>query len=71
MDDRQEELQRKQSQEKQLKDDIHNKQLKVVSLNDLKQQLDEMRDMLSQLVRQLPGKTEMPELLIEISQRRP
>src|SRR6185437_269898 len=34
----------------------------------LRQQLDEMKDMLRQLLRQLPSKTEMPELLIDISQ---
>jgi type IV pilus assembly protein PilO len=37
-------------------------------LEALEQQLTEMQDMLRTLLRQLPSRTEMPELLIDISQ---
>lgn len=66
--DQQDQLQDKQRQETQLKKDFSDKQAKVVNLDALKQQLDDMRDMLRQLLRQLPSKTEMPELLVDISQ---
>jgi type IV pilus assembly protein PilO len=54
--------------ETQLKQEFSTKQAKSVNLESLQQQLDEMQDMLRQLLRQLPSKTEMPELLIDISQ---
>lgn len=54
--------------ENQLKQEFSAKQAKSVNLEALQQQLDEMQDMLRQLLRQLPSKTEMPELLIDISQ---
>lgn len=60
-------LAQKQKQEVDLKKDFHEKQLKVVNLEKLKTQLDDMREILRQLLRQLPGKTEMPELLDDIS----
>jgi type IV pilus assembly protein PilO len=63
-----EELETKQGVEANLKREFIEKQAKVVNLEALKQQLDEMRDMLSQLLRQLPSKTEMPKLLVDISQ---
>ncbi len=66
--DQQDSLKQKQTQETQLKKEFSEKQVKVVNLAALKQQLDEMRDMLRQLLRQLPSKTEMPELLVDISQ---
>jgi len=54
--------------EVQLKHEFAQKQAKAVNLDALQQQLDEMKDMLRQLLRQLPSKTEMPELLVDISQ---
>jgi type IV pilus assembly protein PilO len=54
--------------EEQLKHDFSAKQAKSVNLEALEQQLNEMQDMLRQLLRQLPSKTQMPELLIDISQ---
>jgi len=54
--------------ETQLRQEFTAKQAKAVNLDALQQQLDEMKDMLRQLLRQLPSKTEMPELLIDISQ---
>jgi type IV pilus assembly protein PilO len=66
--DQQDSLEQKRTQEVQLKKDFHDKQMKVVNLEKLKQQLEDMREILHQLLRQLPGKTEMPELLIDVSQ---
>jgi type IV pilus assembly protein PilO len=54
--------------EEQLKQEFSEKQAKSVNLEALQQQLDEMKDMLRQLLRQLPSKTEMPELLVDVSQ---
>jgi type IV pilus assembly protein PilO len=56
------------NKENSLKQDFAQKQAKSVNLEALQHQLDEMQDMLRQLLRQLPSKTEMPELLIDISQ---
>jgi type IV pilus assembly protein PilO len=66
--DQSQELEGKQTQENTLKKQFSEKQAKVVNLEALQLQLDEMRDMLRQLLRQLPSKTEMPELLVNISQ---
>src|SRR5512143_3140728 len=65
--DQQDDLSKRQAQEEQLKRDFHDKQMRVANLAALKQQLDEMRDILRQLLRQLPSKTEMPALLVDIS----
>ncbi|HEY2623354.1 MAG TPA: type 4a pilus biogenesis protein PilO [Dyella sp.] len=66
--DQQTELQSLVGKEDQLKQEFSQKQAKSVNLEALQQQLDEMQDMLRQLLRQLPSKTEMPELLVDISQ---
>ena len=66
--DQQDTLQTLAGKEDQLKQEFATKQAKSVNLEALQQQLDEMQDMLRQLLRQLPSKTEMPELLIDISQ---
>jgi len=66
--DQQDSLQQLVSKEDSLKRDFSDKQAKSVNLEALQQQLDEMQDMLRQLLRQLPSKTEMPELLVDISQ---
>lgn len=66
--DQQEDLGRRVTQEEGLKREFHEKQTKVANLAALKQQLDDMRDILRQLLRQLPSKTEMPGLLVDISQ---
>lgn len=64
----QDELASLAQQEVQLKSEFSIKQAKSANLEALEQQLTEMQDMLRQLLRQLPSKTEMPELLIDISQ---
>ena len=66
--DQQDSLNTLAGKENQLKQEFSQKQAKSVNLEALQQQLDEMQDMLRQLLRQLPSKTEMPELLIDISQ---
>jgi type IV pilus assembly protein PilO len=66
--DQQDSLNTLASKEVQLKQEFSTKQAKAVNLEALQQQLDEMQDMLRQLLRQLPSKTEMPELLVDISQ---
>ncbi len=64
----QDELEQKQTKEEGLKREFSEKQAKVVNLEALKVQLEEMSDMLRQLLLQLPNKTEMPKLLVDISQ---
>lgn len=66
--DQQSSLEQAVGKEDQLKQEFSQKQAKSVNLEALTQQLDEMQDMLRQLLRQLPSKTEMPELLVDISQ---
>ncbi|MHA6205151.1 type 4a pilus biogenesis protein PilO [Dyella soli] len=66
--DQQASLEQAAAKEEQLKQEFSQKQAKSVNLEALQQQLDEMQDMLRQLLRQLPSKTEMPELLVDISQ---
>jgi len=55
-------------QEVKLKQEFEQKQAKVVNLDALKAQLAQMNEMLSQMLRELPSKTEMPGLLVTISQ---
>ncbi|HET6632667.1 MAG TPA: type 4a pilus biogenesis protein PilO [Rhodanobacteraceae bacterium] len=64
----QETLASAQKTETRLRHDFSEKQAKVANLDPLKKQLAQMKDMLQQLLRQLPSKTEMPELLVDISQ---
>jgi type IV pilus assembly protein PilO len=64
----QDDLANAESQEERLKTEFSTKQAKSANLEALEQQLADMQDMLRTLLRQLPSKTEMPELLIDISQ---
>ncbi|HEX7324635.1 MAG TPA: type 4a pilus biogenesis protein PilO [Rhodanobacteraceae bacterium] len=57
-----------QQQEVRLKQEFEQKQAKVVNLGALKAQLAQMNEMLSQMLRELPSKTQMPSLLVNISQ---
>ncbi|HEN47473.1 MAG TPA: fimbrial protein [Mizugakiibacter sp.] len=54
--------------ETQFKHQFVVKQAKAVNLAGLTKQLEQMQDMLRQMLRQLPSKTEMPQLLVDISQ---
>ncbi|MET0617433.1 MAG: type 4a pilus biogenesis protein PilO [Luteibacter sp.] len=64
----QDDLANAESQEDSLKTQFSQKQAKSANLEALEQQLADMQDMLRTLLRQLPSRTEMPELLIDISQ---
>ena len=66
--DQQDSLNTLAGKENQLKQEFSTKQAKSVNLEALQQQLDEMQDMLRQLLRQLPSKTEMPDLIVDVSQ---
>jgi len=54
--------------ETKLRDDFVKEQGRAVNLEPLKQQLAQMEQVLQQMLRQLPSKTEMPDLIIDISQ---
>lgn len=54
--------------EVELKQIFSNKQKKAARLEGYKAQLDEMKIILQSMLRQLPSKTEMPDLLVDISQ---
>jgi len=64
----QDDLASAETKEESLKVEFSQKQAKSANLEALEQQLTEMQDMLRTLLRQLPSRTEMPELLIDISQ---
>lgn len=57
-----------QNQELVLRKQFVSKQAKAVNLEALRKQLADMKDMLRQMLRQLPSRTEMPALLVDISQ---
>lgn len=63
-----EELGRAESQEQQLRATFEEKQEKAANLEEYRQQLEEMREIYGAMLRQLPSKTEMPDLLVDISQ---
>jgi type IV pilus assembly protein PilO len=65
---KQDDLTQAQQQEVRLKQEFSSKQAEVVNLEALKAQLAEMNDLLRQMLRQLPSKTEMPALLVDVSQ---
>ena len=62
------ELDQAQSQEQALRTEFQNKHAKAVNLEVYKQQLKDIERSFGALLRQLPGKTEVPNLLIDISQ---
>jgi type IV pilus assembly protein PilO len=66
--DQQTQLESLQAQERALRTDFETKQGKAVNLPALKEQLAEMEVMLQQMLRQLPSRTEMPDLIVDISQ---
>jgi type IV pilus assembly protein PilO len=68
VDDQRIELEGLQGTEQQLKKDFEYKQGKAANLESLKEQLAEMEVMLFQMLRQLPSRTEMPDLIVDISQ---
>ena len=66
--DQQATLEQQQQREGSLKTEFSTKQQKVVNLPAYRKQLEDMKEMLRTMLRQLPSKTEMPDLLVDISQ---
>jgi type IV pilus assembly protein PilO len=62
------ELQRREAEEDQLRNEFRDKHAKAVNLEVYKQQLKDIERSFGALLRQLPGKTEVPSLLVDISQ---
>lgn len=54
--------------EVQLRDEFVKEQTRAAKLEPLKRQLAQMERVLQQMLRQLPSRTEMPDLIIDISQ---
>ena len=65
---KQTELEKLEGQETELRSEFENKQGRASNLEPLKQQLAQMEQQLQQMLRQLPSKTEMPDLIVDISQ---
>ncbi|NDK37992.1 fimbrial protein [Pseudoxanthomonas gei] len=63
-----EELDGLERTETQLRADFEDKAGRAANLEPLKQQLAQMEQVLQQMLRQLPSKTEMPDLIVDISQ---
>lgn len=66
--DQRAELATLERQEADLRAEFETKQGRASNLEPLKQQLAQMEQQLQQMLRQLPSKTEMPDLIIDISQ---
>ena len=66
--DKRTELETLQGQESDLRTEFETKQGRAANLEPLKQQLVQMEQQLQQMLRQLPSKTEMPDLIVDISQ---
>lgn len=66
--DKRPELQQRQAEEQQLRTEFQTKHAKAINLEVYKQQLKDIERSFGALLRQLPGKTEVPNLLVDISQ---
>ncbi|MCL1635420.1 type 4a pilus biogenesis protein PilO [Luteimonas sp. SX5] len=66
--DKRDELANLERKESQLRSEFEEKQGRAANLEPLKQQLAQMEQVLQQMLRQLPSKTEMPDLIVDISQ---
>jgi len=62
------ELEKTERQELALKDEFSEKKALAVNLEAYKKQMDEMQERFGVMLRQLPNRTEVPELLIDITQ---
>ena len=67
-DEERPELQQRQDEEQSLRQEFRTKHAKAVNLELYKQQLKDIERSFGALLRQLPGKTEVPNLLVDISQ---
>lgn len=61
-------LQRAQQEEQELRSSFEQKQTKAANFDAYRAQLDEIERSFGTMLRQLPGKTEIPNLLVDISQ---
>ena len=61
-------LERQQAQETRLRTEFADKKALALNLEAYRQQIEEIKDTFGILLQQLPDKTEVPELLIEITQ---
>jgi len=61
-------LEKAQREERDLKNSFEQKQRKAANFDSYKQQLAEIQSSFGTMLRQLPGKTEIPNLLVDISQ---
>ena len=66
--DKQTALEGLEAEEITLRGDYEKEAAKAANLEPLKAQLEQMEQMLKQMLRQLPSKTEMPDLIVDISQ---
>jgi type IV pilus assembly protein PilO len=66
--DRMPELQQREDTEQQLRNEFKTKHSKAINLAIYKQQLSDIEKSFGALLRQLPSKTEVPNLLVDISQ---
>jgi type IV pilus assembly protein PilO len=66
--DRMPDLRQREDQEQQLRNEFRAKHAKAVNLAVYKQQLSDIEKSFGALLRQLPSKTEVPNLLVDISQ---
>lgn len=61
-------IEAEENTENTLRTEFQTKQGKAANLEPLKQQLAQMEVMLQQMLRQLPSKNEMPDLIVDVSQ---
>jgi type IV pilus assembly protein PilO len=68
IEDKAPQLQRVQEEEQTLRVSFENKQKKAANYDAYKSQLTQMEQSFGTMLRQLPGKTEIPSLIVDISQ---
>ena len=68
IEDKAPQLQRAQEEEQTLRISFENKQKKAANYDSYKAQLAQMEQSFGTMLRQLPGKTEIPSLIVDISQ---
>ncbi len=61
-------LERIRAEEQDFRKVFENKQRKAANFDDYKKQLDEIEQSFGTMLRQLPGETEIPSLIVDISQ---
>ena len=61
-------LERAEGEEKELRLTFENKQKKAANYDDYKKQLEQIEQSFGTMLRQLPGETEIPSLIVDISQ---